>query len=129
MTGTELTALLRGLAPAIREAIDRAVATVQRRVDGQDERLKVLESRAVDAGRFADLLGRVAALEAQPVLRDAGVWEAGKTYGAGAIVSWDGSGWIAQRSTQARPGGVSPDSRAWRLLVKHGRDGRDAPAR
>lgn len=57
-----------------------------------------------------------------PMVIDKGVWREG-AHQAGDHVSWDGSGWIAQRMTSAKPGDTSGD---WRLSTKRGRDGRDA---
>lgn len=50
-------------------------------------------------------------------LIDRGVWREG-TYEKGDGVTWAGSFWIAQRSTQSKP--QTDDS--WRLAVKKGRD-------
>jgi integrin beta 3 len=57
-----------------------------------------------------------------PVVLDRGVWKEG-TYEHGDAVTWGGSLWIAQRSTDAKPDAA--DS-GWRLAVKKGRDGRAA---
>ena len=54
-----------------------------------------------------------------PVILDRGVWREG-SYAKGDHVSWDGSGWIAQRDTTDKPG----TSDAWRLSTKRGRDGK-----
>ena len=49
-----------------------------------------------------------------------GTWQAGRSYSKNAIVSHDGSGWIALRANpEGRPG--TEDS-GWRLFVKKGRD-------
>lgn len=56
-----------------------------------------------------------------PVVIHKGVFKAGEQYEAGDATTWDGSTWIAQRSTQEKPG----VSDAWRLSTKRGRDGRD----
>lgn len=55
-----------------------------------------------------------------PMVIDRGVWREGE-HEAGDHVSWDGSGWIAQRATTDKPG----TSDAWRLSTKRGRDGKD----
>lgn len=54
---------------------------------------------------------------------DAGIWESGKVYPAGAGVRRDGSWWIAQTQTSAQPG----HDKTWRLAVKKGTDGRTGP--
>lgn len=55
---------------------------------------------------------------------DRGVFADGKSYYAGDGVTWGGSFWIAQDDTTAKPGLNTPESRAWRLAVKAGRDGK-----
>lgn len=57
-----------------------------------------------------------------PVVLDRGVFAEGKAYQEGDAVTWGGSLWIAQRSTEAKPD--TADS-GWRLAVKRGRDGKD----
>jgi len=53
-----------------------------------------------------------------------GTWEHGREYVRGNFVSQDGSIWHAQRDSKgARPG----DGDSWKLAVRHGRDGKDAP--
>lgn len=66
---------------------------------------------------------KVAAPFRIPMVIDIGVWREGE-HEAGDHVSWDGSGWIAQRATTDKPG----TSDAWRLSTKRGRDGKDAAA-
>lgn len=56
-----------------------------------------------------------------PYVRDMGVWAEGKSYLKGDGVTWGGSFWIAQDDTAEKPDG----SKAWRLAVKKGRDGKD----
>ena len=56
-----------------------------------------------------------------PVLLDKGVYSPESEYEAGDVVSWGGSMWISQCSTKDKPGTTA----AWRLSVKHGRDGKD----
>lgn len=56
-----------------------------------------------------------------PMMIDKGVWREGE-HQKGDHVTWDGSGWIAQKATKDKPG----TSDAWRLSTKRGRDGKDA---
>lgn len=56
-----------------------------------------------------------------PILIDAGIYKADRTYVRGDGVTYSGSFWIAQQETQDKPG-LSP---AWRLSVKRGQDGKD----
>lgn len=55
---------------------------------------------------------------------DAGVYKSGSSYDEGAIVTFSGSAFIASRDVTSteRP----ESSTGWRLLVKRGRDGKDA---
>jgi integrin beta 3 len=62
---------------------------------------------------------------AVPVYRD--VWAEGTTYQAGDLVTWGGSMWIAKAETTAKPGLPTAESRAWKLCVKAGRDGKAGP--
>lgn len=55
---------------------------------------------------------------------DCGVYRQGTGYAKGDFVTWDGSGWIAQKATDDKPG----TSDAWRLSIKRGRDGKDGGA-
>jgi hypothetical protein len=50
-----------------------------------------------------------------------GVYQAARQYDAGDVVTLDGSQWAAQKHTAERP----REGHAWRLCVKHGRDGKD----
>jgi hypothetical protein len=56
-----------------------------------------------------------------PFPRDGGVYARGKSYRKGQVVTYGGSGFIAQRDTSAPIGG-DPPSTDWRLFVKRGRD-------
>jgi hypothetical protein len=49
------------------------------------------------------------------------VYRLGETYHRGEFATWDGSLWLAQADTRAKPG-ETPD---WKMVVKKGRDGRD----
>jgi hypothetical protein len=51
-----------------------------------------------------------------------GVWDEGREYSRGSLVTFAGSMWHANQATRARPG----VNAAWRLCVKRGRDGKDA---
>lgn len=49
-----------------------------------------------------------------------GVYENGKLYARGLLVTWGGSLWLSLADTKAKPG----ESPEWRLVVKKGADGR-----
>lgn len=57
-----------------------------------------------------------------PGLAYQGVYQDGKSYDLGQIVTWAGSTWHANETTTAKPG---EGSKSWTLMVKRGRDGRD----
>jgi len=57
-----------------------------------------------------------------PFLRYVGVYQDGKSYATGDVVTWAGSTWNANEATSSKPG---DGSKAWTLCVKKGRDGRD----
>ena len=53
-----------------------------------------------------------------------GTWTGGKSFAKNSIVSHDGSAWLAVRQyPEGKPG--TPNS-GWKLIVKRGRDGKDA---
>lgn len=62
-----------------------------------------------------------------PIVIDRGVYRPDTAYSKGDGVTWGGSFWIAQCETSAKPGEASPESRAWRLAVKKGADGKQGP--
>jgi hypothetical protein len=59
-----------------------------------------------------------------PLQWDAGTWKHGVIYPKGANVTDHGAYYTALRATSARPGQPGPESRAWRLIVKKGQDGK-----
>lgn len=104
MTLKELGVLTKGLAPAIRDYVTGKVAPLE-------SRLQELEQRLV-------------ALEAKPSVQDRGVWKSGEFYQPGDIVTRSGSAWICRASHVAVADEF--DHNRFRLLVKKGRDGKDA---
>jgi hypothetical protein len=61
-----------------------------------------------------------------PGLSYEGVYQDGKGYERGHLVTWAGSSWHCNTATSSKPGDGSPD---WTLMVKRGRDGRDGVAK
>lgn len=59
-----------------------------------------------------------------PIPLDAGFWRAGMRVRAGDVVTSDGSAWIAVRGNDTRP--TRENTHDWRLLVRAGRDSKDA---
>jgi hypothetical protein len=58
-----------------------------------------------------------------PYLKWQGTYRGTTAYRAGDVVTWAGSAWHANEATMEAPG---ERSKAWTLMVKRGRDGRDA---
>lgn len=56
-----------------------------------------------------------------PMVIDRGVYKTGQDYERGDGVTWGGNFWICQEDTSDKPG----TSKAWRLAVKKGRDGKN----
>jgi hypothetical protein len=52
-----------------------------------------------------------------------GVYEPGKSYQVGDRVTWEGSEWRCGEASSTKP---LEGSKAWKLVVKRGRDGKDA---
>ena len=69
------------------------------------------------------LLNRIKHLEGQPSLEYKGVYEPGMTYLRNALVTFEGSLWIARSNTGSSPG--NPGGSQWRLCCKRGRDSKD----
>jgi hypothetical protein len=58
-------------------------------------------------------------------LRFTGVYVDGCSYHPGDLVTWAGSSWHCNEPTASKPG---DGSKAWTLMVKRGRDGKDGKA-
>lgn len=57
-----------------------------------------------------------------PVPLYRGVFVEGKAYESADMVTWGGSTWLCNQETSTKPG---DGSKAWTLVVKRGRDGKD----
>jgi len=76
---------------------------------------------------IADLQRRMAELETAGI-KYVGTWQRAMTYPRGSIVTSGGSAWVALKDVPEGEGpGQSPEH--WQLMVKAGRDGRDADAK
>ncbi|MBX3704624.1 MAG: hypothetical protein KF822_12685 [Steroidobacteraceae bacterium] len=71
------------------------------------------------AGKFGAIERRLAELESRQV-RYVGVYESGRRYRKGELVTHDGSVWHCEAATEAKPGTTD----AWVLAVKRGKDAR-----
>lgn len=119
----------------VREAQEETDKGLLRRAGGAEDRLDrlvmhVLATKAIQDANTAilrasirALRARVEELEKTPFAYD-GPHEGGKTYAKNTLVSCQGSMWIANYKTAARPG----DGPSWTLCVKRGADGKDLRA-
>lgn len=98
------------LAPGIKEI----------KVAQQDDRIFVLTIERSDGEKVANEF-------VMPIVLDRGIWVPERKYLKGDGVTWAGSWWIAQKDEPAEKPGVIEGE--WRLAVKRGRDGKDAPAK
>jgi hypothetical protein len=81
-----------------------------------DRRTQKLVLRSSDGSEFE------APIVLDGMLIDAGIHKTGEQYDKGDAVTRGGSYWVANVNTKATPG----ESTDWRLVVKRGRDGKDA---
>jgi hypothetical protein len=140
VTERELAAVVQGIAPVVREYITKALGDVQARLAVAEARLESATLVTKDVGTLRE---RVAVIEVRdlpagppgppgppgrdgtdgtPGLRFAGVYVEGKHYELGDLVTWAGSSWHCNEVTESKPG---DGSKAWTLMVKRGRDGKD----
>lgn len=108
--------------------IERYTAFLQRDVSGLTARMAVVESRPPVPGPPgepgpAGKDGEPGA-PGTPGLKYWGVFQDGKAYEPGDLVTWAGSAWHCDEATTAKPGEFA-GAKAWTLMVKRGRDGRD----
>lgn len=96
--------VLRGFSEGLRQGVSKDVDNLQSALDLLTARVEAIETRALEY---------------------LGTYQAGKSYRPGSAVTWSGSLWIALRATDAKPGEAHEASRAWRLAVKKGTDGKD----
>jgi hypothetical protein len=82
-------------------------------------KVKALEAKVLAQDK------RLSEIETKSMLFQ-GVWESGRPYGAGSVVTRSGSSWHTKRATCGTPGGPEEGDRDWVLMVKKGCDGKDA---
>ncbi|MEQ8813546.1 MAG: hypothetical protein RLO51_16815 [Thalassobaculum sp.] len=95
-----------------KEGIERAHHRLDQAIEAANKNVETLKA----------LRDRVTELEARPVLKYVGTWNADTQFNPGEFCTDKGSLWHCNEPTRQRPG----DGPAWRLAVKAGRDGRDA---
>jgi hypothetical protein len=127
-------AIKSALAPVVaaQTAMQEQIADLSRRVQDDAftkelgalrERVAVVEVRPVQPGPPGDPgpPGRDGA-DGKAGLTYQGVYQDGKAYELGDVTTWAGSTWHCNEPTETKPG---DGSKAWTLMVKRGRDGRD----
>jgi hypothetical protein len=111
------------------ELLNEIVDVIANVRDEMRDKIAALESRlaANTLVSNTELLDRIEALEARPMMKYCGVYEAGRTYHEGEVITDHGCAWICvTKDTTIRPAFASDaSSRCWRLMVKAGRDGKD----
>jgi len=137
---------VEAMADAVVLAMKTALVPFQARLEAVQAQLADLQRRVQDdslAKEMGNLRERVAVVEVKPVLpgppgepgppgKDGqdgtpglsfeGVYQDGKSYALGHLVTWAGSSWHCNEPTTSKPG---DGSKAWTLMVKRGRDGKD----
>lgn len=129
MVGKRMAAWERELEQRSEQVMERAVAKLPKPKDGKDGK---------PGGSIEDFdiairdrtLGVAMKINGEVVMREVkldlpierGVFQSGRKYEKGDIVTYSGSAFIAQCATSAKP----ETNKDWRLFVKRGRDGKDA---
>jgi hypothetical protein len=143
VTHTELAAAMAGM---VKDFVRAERTALETRLVVAEARIASIESRVQDDActkELGALRERVAIIEVRPVLpgppgdpgppgRDGvdgkagltyqGVYQDGKAYELGDVTTWAGSTWHCNEPTETKPG---DGSKAWTLMVKRGRDGKD----
>lgn len=148
MTRADLDLVVKALAPVFRECIAKAAAEralelhalelrvvaaegaatrvpldLEKALGGVRERLATVEARKPDPGPpgppGADGTN---GKDGAAGLRYTGVYDGVKTYEPGDVTTWAGSTWHCNELTTTKPG---ENTKAWTLMVKRGRDGKD----
>ena len=66
---------------------------------------------------IAALEQRIAALEAQPFIKNGGIWRHGSVYAPGDVVQFQSTRWVC---TKAHTASGAPDHACWQLWSKSG---------
>ena len=115
-SATSLHALNDATATLVGQAAKEILAAVTMELDAQ---LDLIEDLQIQVTKF-EASGAKHIAEAYQ-----GTWRWGETHKRGALVTDSGSLWMCGQDTEARPG----KSQDWQLIVKRGRDGKDANGR
>lgn len=136
---------LEAFAAEVVGLVKSALAPVHAKLAELDARISLTagETALALAKEYSAIRERVAVLEVRPVvpgppgdpgppgkdgadgkagLTYQGVFVDGKSYELGDVTTWAGSTWHCNEATESKPG---DGSKAWTLMVKRGRDGKD----
>jgi hypothetical protein len=137
VTQQELAAAMAGM---VKDYVRADRAALETRLALAEARLASLEPITKEFGQLRE---RVALVEVRPVqpgppgdpgppgkdgtdgkpgLTYCGVYVEGKQYERGDLATWAGATWHCNEPTETKPG---DGSKAWTLMVKRGRDGKD----
>ena len=132
--GRTIRAVANGLVPPLVDYIENKVKPLQARIAEltseisqirsewqavlSQRKVKTIKTRRENGQLVADVFEG----DGTPINKYFGTWKADNEYDEGAVVTHDGSGFIAKKSTREKPGA----SDSWQLFVKRGKDGRDA---
>jgi hypothetical protein len=107
------------------EKTDRAIAELSKDLGGMRERIAVVEVRPPVPGPKGEPgppgKDGVDGKDGSAGLSYEGVYQEGQAYEKGMLVTWAGSSFHCNETTTSKPG----ESKAWTLMVKRGRDGKD----
>ena len=111
-----------GLGELIREHVAKQIAEVEKKAASLapaiDSLMSAAELLEAEAGAAS-----TSTASQSGALHDGGIYESGKSYKKGAVVTCRGSAFVARCDTSAPIGGTPP-SPDWRLMVMRGRDAR-----
>jgi hypothetical protein len=110
-----ITAMVEGMAPAIRQYVAEELAKAVEPLKAQAETLEA---------ENAKLRARVSAMESKTIPDYVGTWQAEDTYPRGAVCTHAGAMWIATEDTAERPGDGASN---WKLCVKSPRAAQPRP--
>ena len=114
-------------ADTVQQRHEARLSTLDDTIAALRERLAVLETRPMVPGPPGqpgqDGRDGAPGKDGTAGLRFAGVFVDGKSYELGDMVTWAGSSWHCNEATTTRPG---EGAKAWTLMVKRGRDGKEA---
>jgi hypothetical protein len=117
------------LAKTLRKEFSDGLAALEQR--SQDAAGRDAQNEKVNARFITGLAERIKALEDRPAVEYLGVFDPGRVYQRGALVTHHGSIWacMAASACGIRPGTPADESKTWVLAAKGGRDGRDGKDR